>query len=298
MNIAKLVGAATALSTAWLVASCFSIKTTSKGAAPQQQPVQNITQVANIKDIHPWAKKRVAYFGDSVSDPAVAATKTRYWDYLRDWLGITPYVYAVNGREWNDIPRQTDELQKEHGQEVDAIVVFAGTNDFNAGVPIGKFFNESDGKVVAATGEPKSEKQRRHREPVMDAGTFCGRLNIGISKIKTLYPTKQLVLLTPLHRAFATFGDNNVQPDENWQNSRGEWVDAYIEAVRQAGRVWAVPVVDVSTLSGLYPVLDSNAQFFANASTDRLHPNESGHRRIATTMVYQLLTIPCTFENP
>ena len=53
---------------------------------------------------HPWQGKRVAYLGDSVTDPRNKAAKTKYWAFLRDWLGITPYVYAVSGREWNDIP--------------------------------------------------------------------------------------------------------------------------------------------------------------------------------------------------
>ena len=54
---------------------------------------------------HPWKKKRVAYFGDSITDPRLKASKTKYWGFLEEWLGITPYVYGVSGRQWNDIPR-------------------------------------------------------------------------------------------------------------------------------------------------------------------------------------------------
>jgi lysophospholipase L1-like esterase len=270
--------------------SCFSVKATS-GEAKSPGNVQSVS----IASIHPWAKKRVAYFGDSVTDPAVMAAKTKYWEYLRDWLGIEPYVYAVNGRQWDDVPRQTDALAREHGQDVDAILVFMGTNDFNASVPIGNFWTEAPGKVVAAAGQPKSETTRTHRTLAMDGSTLCGRINMALSKIKTEYPTKQVVLLTPIHRAYAEFGESNVQPDENWQNAAGIWFDEYVETVRNAGKVWSVPVVDMNALSGLYPVLDSNTRFFNNAATDRLHPNSEGHRRMAATLLWQLMSLPCTF---
>jgi len=33
-----------------------------------------------------------------------------------------------------------------------------------------------------------------------------------------------------------------------------------------------------------------------NADNDRLHPNDEGHKRLAYTLMYQLLTLPCDFE--
>ena len=41
---------------------------------------------------HPWKGKRVAYFGDSITDPRNSGSKKKYWGFLEDWLGITPYV--------------------------------------------------------------------------------------------------------------------------------------------------------------------------------------------------------------
>ena len=48
---------------------------------------------------HPWAGKRVAWLGDSVTDPAATGIKDKYWTFLAQWLGIKPLVYAVNGRQ-------------------------------------------------------------------------------------------------------------------------------------------------------------------------------------------------------
>lgn len=84
---------------------------------------------------HPWKGKRVAYFGDSITDPRNNGSKKKYWGFLEDMLGITPYVYGVSGREWNDIPRQADKLKEEHGDDFDAILILMGTNDYNHGYP-------------------------------------------------------------------------------------------------------------------------------------------------------------------
>lgn len=150
---------------------------------------------------HPWMQKRVAYFGDSITDPRNNGSKLKYWNFLQDWLGITPYVYAVSGRQWNDIPRQADKLQSEHGDSVDAILIFIGTNDYNNGVPIGEWYDVKKEQVMYGHGQPKQLVEREHRYLKMDPETYRGRINIALDKVKRMYPTQQIVLLTPIHRA-------------------------------------------------------------------------------------------------
>jgi hypothetical protein len=62
---------------------------------------------------HPWQGKRVAYLGDSITDPRNKASQKKYWAWLQEWLGITPYVYGVSGRQWNDVIRQANQLKEE-----------------------------------------------------------------------------------------------------------------------------------------------------------------------------------------
>ena len=150
---------------------------------------------------HPWQGKRVAYFGDSITDPRNTGSKKKYWGFLEDWLQITPYVYGVSGRQWNDIPRQTDQLKQEHGQNFDAILVFCGTNDYNSAVPIGTWWDERVTSVMYGHGKPKEMNTRRQRTPSMDPTTFKGRINIAMDSLKRTFPTKQIVLLTPIHRS-------------------------------------------------------------------------------------------------
>lgn len=246
---------------------------------------------------HPWHSKRVGYIGDSITDPRNNSNdiKKKYWGFLQEWLGITPYVYGVSGRQWNDVPRQADKLKQEHGDEVDAIMVFIGTNDFNAGVPIGKWFEERTDTVTAAVHGEKKVYRRKRRTPVMSNETFKGRINIGIDKLKTLFPDKQIVLLTPLHRAYAKFGEKNIQPDENWQNVSGIYFDEYVNAVKEAGNVWGVPVIDLNAACGINPMVEAQMPYMHREDTDRLHPSTKGQERMARTLMYQLLSLPGEF---
>ena len=243
--------------------------------------------------VHPWMQKRVAYFGDSITDPRNDGSKLKYWNYLQDWLGITPYVYAVSGRQWNDIPRQADKLQQEHGDSVDAILIFIGTNDYNNGVPIGEWYDVKKEEVMYGHGAPKQLVKRQRRYMNMDAGTYRGRINTALDKVKRMYPTKQIVLLTPIHRAQFHRSEKNWQITEDYTNQCGIYLEEYIQAVKDAGNIWAVPVIDLNSASGLYPMMDEHAQYFKDADADRLHPNDKGHERLARTLYYQLSTLPC-----
>lgn len=242
---------------------------------------------------HPWMGKRVGYLGDSITDPNSYGDKIKkYWDFLKEWLNITPYVYGVSGKQWDDLPNQAEQLKKEHGEEVDAIMVFLGTNDFNGGVPVGEWFVETEEQVMAARGETKKMVTRKKRTPILTKETYKGRINIGLLRLKQLFPDKQIVLLTPLHRSSATFGDKNVQPDESYQNSCGEYVDAYVQAVKEAGNVWGMPVIDLNSVSGLNPMVEEQLDYFHDTAFDRLHPSTKGQKRMACTLMYQLLALP------
>ena len=101
--------------------------------------------------------------------------------------------------------------------------------------------------------------------------------------------------MTPIHRGYAQFGGNNVQQDENYANGRGLYIDAYIEGLKQAASYWAVPLIDLYSLSGLFPLADAQVCYFHDKETDRLHPNAMGDYRLAKTIQYRLLTLPSTF---
>ncbi|WP_304245420.1 SGNH/GDSL hydrolase family protein [Phocaeicola plebeius] len=248
---------------------------------------------ASANESHQWKGKKVAFLGDSITDKQRIGTQKCYWEYLAEMLGIEAFSYGINGNQMDGLLKQAQLLLQEHGQETDAIIVFAGTNDFNAGVPIGKWFEE----VKRDAPMPNGKKAKRtYRQMSTDTDTFCGRINRLMDYLKTNFPTQQIILLTPLHRGFAQFGDNNVQPEEAFTNSKGLFVNDYVQTIKEAGNVWAVPVIDLNSLSGLYPMNDSHVPYFHNGETDRLHPNAEGHKRMAKTLMYQMMALPSSFK--
>lgn len=253
-----------------------------------QETVQSAASVESQ-----WKGKRVAFLGDSITDKKRMGTTKCYWEYLSELLGLQPLVYGINGNQWNGVLKQAEKLLEEQGDSIDAILIFAGTNDYNAGIPIGEWYVESE--VETEVAGPQMEK-RKHREPVMSNDTFKGRINKVMDYLKTNFPTKQVILMTPVHRAQARFSDKNIQPDEMFPNKIGVYVEEYVKAIKEAGNVWAVPVIDLNSISGLYPLNDSHIGYFHKADTDRLHPNAEGHWRMAKAIQYQLMSFPASFE--
>ena len=242
---------------------------------------------------HPWQGKRVALLGDSISDP----NGPKYWghpiyySYLEEWLGMEVYDYAVSGREWNDIPRQVGKLEAEHGADVDAFLILMGTNDYNMGIPTGEWYTETIESVLAGSDmrEPATMQFRKRRTLVMDNATMKGRINIALKCIKEKYPRCPIVLMTPLKRGWFQIDEGNVQPEETYQNRAGEYLDAYVDAVKEAANVWSVNVIDLHAVSNMDPL--HGQDFYYQGGNDLLHPGAEGSRHLASVLYYQLLPI-------
>lgn len=240
-----------------------------------------------------WRGKKVAFLGDSITDKAHVGTTKNYWQYLEEMLGLEAWVYGINGHQWTGVLEQAKRLKEEKGNEVDAIVIFAGTNDYNDSVPLGEWFRTEKTPVKVA-GLSKEVREKRILQT--EESNFRGRINRVMSFLKENFPTQQIILLTPIHRGQAYFGDDNIQPEEAFPNKLNLYVDAYVDVVKEASNVWAVPVVDLNSISGLYPMCDAHASYFHDKKTDRLHPNAEGHYRMAKSLTYQLLAYPSDFK--
>lgn len=240
-----------------------------------------------------WKGKKVAFLGDSITDKSHVGTTKNYWQYLEEMLGLEAWVYGINGDQWKGILAQAQKLKEERGDQVDAIIIFAGTNDYNEGIPLGDWYRTENTSVEVAG---PSQEMRVKRIQQTEDTNFRGRINKAMSFLKENFPTQQIILLTPIHRAQAYFGDNNIQPEEAFPNKSGLYVDAYVDIIKEASNIWAVPVIDLNSISGLYPMADSHTVYFHNEKTDRLHPNANGHYRMAKALVYQLLAYPADFK--
>ena len=248
---------------------------------------------------HPWTGKTVFFIGDSISDcnlPAAMGREDsvkRYFVYLSEWLGITPVVTAISGLEWNSVERQVEMYKEAVGETVpDAICILLGTNDYNMGVPIGEWYKEIEAEAEVGNIVPRHMEKRIKRVPEYDGKTLKGRINIAMKLLKETFPTTPIVILTPLHRSTFDFADNNLQPDEFFQNGIGLYLDEYINAIKETSTVWSVSVVDLAAHVNMFPSLDSQALFYTDPAKDRLHPGALGHKRMAEVIMYQTLGIP------
>lgn len=261
----------------------LSVEAKKKQEEPKQLTIQN-----------QWYGKRVAYLGDSITDERQTKTQKVYWQYLEELLGIVPTVYGISGNQWHHIIPQAERLIEKQGQEVDAILIFIGTNDYNAGVPIGEWYTEAP--VHLQVHRDGTKEYRWQRTPVMDNATVCGRINKAMEFLKKNYPTKQIIVLTPIHRAIFRNSQGKEQPHDLYSNKVGLYLSDYLKVYQEIANVWAVPVIDLNSICGLYPVLDEHAPYFRSAENDRLHPNSDGQYRMAKALMYQLLAHPADFE--
>jgi len=198
--------------------------------------------------------KKVNFLGDSITEGAgVSCDEARFSDILaRECEFAEMRNYGIGGTriaeqrivpgEWVD-ERDYCRRYKTMDPDADIIVVFGGTNDYGHG-------NADFGTPDAKTPE-----------------TYCGALNYLMRGLIEMYPTSEIVFLTPIQRE----GGSN-------PNSRGYTLKMYSDAIKEAAARYALPVLDLYEMSGICP--DIEAQRVA-LCPDGLHPNDEGHVRLA-----------------
>lgn len=232
--------------------------------------------------------KNFCFLGDSITEGVGVKVGERYFDLLSNEFGFNAFGFGVNGASSKSMIDQIDKMIEKNLDQVDLISVLIGTNDFYGSVPIGTFFTEAEKTVCVLRdekGNSVKEEKRKKREFNFDENTFCGRLNLVFRKIREHYPRTIIVIMTPLHRAFACFSNENIQYDELYSNRIGLFIEDYVNAIRKCADVWAVKLIDLYRESELFPLFDKDAQeYFCSVDTDRLHPNRNGHAQIARAM--------------
>ena len=178
--------------------------------------------------------KKIGFLGDSItvgvgtSNAENQHVGFRFPDLFANRVGAIAYNYGVSGTR---IAKQREPIPYEPAEghyilrvdkmepDLDAIVVFGGTNDFGHGdAPLGSFTDRGD-------------------------DTFYGALHNLSEKLIKKYPMARIVFLTPLHR----------DGEYTYINSFGirrEPLISYITAIREVAQYYAIPVLDLYKDSG------------------------------------------------
>ena len=134
----------------------------------------------------------------------------------------------------------------------DIIVVFGGTNDYGHGdAPFGEI----------------GDKERT---------TFCGAVDYLINRIRELYPSARLVMVTPGHR----FDDGTNPPEEKYSRLGiiGRPLEDYVDAIVRIGSSYDVPVLNLMAKLGIDPKKPEDREKY---TLDGLHYNDQGHVAVA-----------------
>ena len=98
----------------------------------------SVSKASAADEILSWKGRSVVFLGDSITDKSHVGCKTNYWGFLAERMGFSAHVYGKNGWQSDGIPKQVAWAYADLGEDVDAVFMLIGTNDYNAGVPLGE----------------------------------------------------------------------------------------------------------------------------------------------------------------
>ncbi len=209
--------------------------------------------------------KKALFLGDSITEGVGTSSPEHiYLNVLKEKYGMAQCVnYGISGSRIarcaglpiSELTAYNEDfcLRLERMEpDADLVVVFGGTNDFGHG--------------NAPIGTPQD------RTP----DTFWGACHYLMEGLMTKYPRAQIVFMTPLHREW-----EDAASAENKNELNSVDLCAYREILMEAARYYAIPVLDLYSISGIQPQVAANRELYL---PDGLHPSDAGNARIANLL--------------
>lgn len=155
---------------------------------------------------------------------------------------------------------------QENLANVDMVVIFGGTNDFSCDTKaIGDLFVE---ETITAHDRVDNKKL----VPPTDTDAFASAVHELILQVRSIIGEKPIVLMTPLNRGRYTEG----RPITSECNANGDYLFDFVNAIKEIGRFYAIPVFDSGGVLNLDPTDRQSSDYFG----DLLHPNSKGSFRL------------------
>lgn len=199
-------------------------------------------------------RTRIAFLGDSITEGAGASDVSHmYTHVLCDMLDATELNYGVGGtriaaQRTSTIPSYDEyflQRARKIDKDTDFLFVFGGTNDYGHGdAPFG------------------------HDGDISDY-TFCGAINNLLQYLTTQFDRKKICFILPLNR----YNQNSRHGDGSKLD--GEPLCVYRNQILQMCEKYGVDCLDICDV---FPEPQTVGDEY---TVDGLHPNDTGHRRIA-----------------
>lgn len=280
-QIRQTVGSATAIVPAGVSYAGFNITKANEGGYTLKingtigyydipwlyiQPASTPVTPTPIVSTSFWSGKKGVMFGDSiVSGEADDSTeKGGYPRRIQETLGFASVENrGISGRPMadgtaNGVGTNTTIKSVADYKPYDLVIIAAGTNDFKLNVPLGSL-----GTIEDST---------------FDVNTFYGAYRDAIEYILKSDPTVRICLWTPLYRDNGSYTTTTT-------NTAGHKLIDYVNAIKNIGELYSIPVVDMYRNSGL------NKLNLLTYTTDGLHLNGLGYDIVSLYASKQIETI-------
>ena len=208
---------------------------------------------------------KINFLGDSITEGHGVSTQDNiFWNVLKREEGLAEARgYGIGGTRFakrkapSEKPRwDLDFISRypEMDDDADVVVIFGGTNDFGHGdAPLGEM---SD------------------RTPY----TFYGACHTLFEGVINKHPDATRVIMTPLHRI------QEDDPRGDGFKKDGEGVAPlceYVRIIKEVAAYYSLPMLDLWSVSGIQPKVKILREKYC---PDGLHPNDEGHKLIASRL--------------
>lgn len=219
---------------------------TINGIAPDENGNVEITipdSSQNANDgVSVWSGKTASFYGDSITEENHWYTKG-YHQWVKDILGLKSYNnYGVSSFTVANVYDKVNSVD----DTADILFLMCGVNDQTSSTPLGSLGDNT-------------------------RGTTYGNLDLLCSLLKTKYPTKLVVFITPHYQT-------------KYPHNEGITSYEVSKAIREVCEKYAIPVYDNFVLSGIYP---TNLLTFTD---DRCHWNDEGHKMVGKNLARFMLS--------